>query len=110
MESLVLGVHFRAADKADCGLRRVKMGFLAWIVVGGIAGWLAGQVMKGGGYGILVDIITWHPRRHCRWLDLWSIGNLDGWRHDRLHHCRVCWRGDFDLDYAVGEESLTHQE
>lgn len=27
------------------------------IVVGLIAGWLAGQVMKGGGYGILVDII-----------------------------------------------------
>ncbi len=33
------------------------MGFLAWIVVGLIAGWLAGQVMKGCGYGILVDII-----------------------------------------------------
>lgn len=33
------------------------MGFLVWIVVGLIAGWLAGQVMKGGGYGILVDII-----------------------------------------------------
>jgi len=33
------------------------MGFLAWIIVGLIAGWLAGQVMKGGGYGILVDII-----------------------------------------------------
>jgi uncharacterized membrane protein YeaQ/YmgE (transglycosylase-associated protein family) len=33
------------------------MGFLEWIVVGLIAGWLAGQVMKGGGYGILVDII-----------------------------------------------------
>jgi uncharacterized membrane protein YeaQ/YmgE (transglycosylase-associated protein family) len=28
-----------------------------WIVVGLIAGWLAGLVMKGGGYGILVDII-----------------------------------------------------
>jgi uncharacterized membrane protein YeaQ/YmgE (transglycosylase-associated protein family) len=27
------------------------------IVVGLIAGWMAGQVMKGGGYGILVDII-----------------------------------------------------
>ena len=37
--------------------RGVGMGFLAWIVVGLIAGWLAGQVMKGGGYGILVDII-----------------------------------------------------
>ena len=33
------------------------MGFLAWLVVGLIAGWLAGQVMKGGGYGVLVDII-----------------------------------------------------
>ena len=33
------------------------MNFLAWIIVGLIAGWLAGQVMKGGGYGVLVDII-----------------------------------------------------
>jgi len=31
--------------------------FLEWIVVGLIAGWLAGQVMKGGGYGVLVDIL-----------------------------------------------------
>src|SRR5215472_3900802 len=50
---------------------------------------------------------SWYPRRRCRWLDLWSIGNLAGWRYDRLHHCRVGWRGDFDLDYAVGEKSLT---
>jgi uncharacterized membrane protein YeaQ/YmgE (transglycosylase-associated protein family) len=35
----------------------LHMGFLAWIVTGLIAGWLAGTVMKGGGYGILVDII-----------------------------------------------------
>ena len=33
------------------------MSFLEWIVVGLIAGWLAGQVMKGGGYGVVVDII-----------------------------------------------------
>ena len=33
------------------------MGFLAWIITGLIAGWLAGKVMKGGGYGVLVDII-----------------------------------------------------
>jgi uncharacterized membrane protein YeaQ/YmgE (transglycosylase-associated protein family) len=37
--------------------RRRVMNFLAWIVVGLIAGWLAGQVMKGGGYGVAVDII-----------------------------------------------------
>ena len=33
------------------------MGILAWIVVGLIAGWLASQVMRGGGYGLIGDII-----------------------------------------------------
>ena len=32
-------------------------GLLYWVVVGLIAGWLAGVVMKGGGYGIVVDIV-----------------------------------------------------
>jgi uncharacterized membrane protein YeaQ/YmgE (transglycosylase-associated protein family) len=34
------------------------MGIVAWIVVGLIAGWLAGMVMKGGGYGIVGDLIV----------------------------------------------------
>ena len=34
------------------------MGILSWIVVGLIAGWLAGMVMRGGGYGVIVDIIV----------------------------------------------------
>jgi uncharacterized membrane protein YeaQ/YmgE (transglycosylase-associated protein family) len=42
---------------AQSGPKEIGMGFLAWIVVGLIAGWLAGQVMKGGGYGAVVDII-----------------------------------------------------
>jgi uncharacterized membrane protein YeaQ/YmgE (transglycosylase-associated protein family) len=33
------------------------MGILSWILVGLVAGWLAGVVMKGGGYGIVGDII-----------------------------------------------------
>ncbi len=33
------------------------MGILAWIIVGLIAGWLAGAVMRGGGYGLVGDII-----------------------------------------------------
>jgi uncharacterized membrane protein YeaQ/YmgE (transglycosylase-associated protein family) len=33
-------------------------GMLAWLFVGAIAGWLAGQVMSGGGYGILGDVIV----------------------------------------------------
>jgi len=32
-------------------------GIIAWLVVGLIAGWLAGQVMKGGGYGVVGDIV-----------------------------------------------------
>lgn len=34
------------------------MGVLSWIVVGLIAGWLAGMVMKGGGFGLIGDIIV----------------------------------------------------
>ncbi len=33
------------------------MGLLYSIVVGLIAGWLAGQVMRGGGYGTIMDIV-----------------------------------------------------
>jgi uncharacterized membrane protein YeaQ/YmgE (transglycosylase-associated protein family) len=32
-------------------------GLIWWPVVGLIAGWLAGKVMKGGGFGVLMDIV-----------------------------------------------------
>jgi uncharacterized membrane protein YeaQ/YmgE (transglycosylase-associated protein family) len=32
-------------------------GLIAWIVVGLIAGWLAGVVMKGGGFGLVGDLV-----------------------------------------------------
>ena len=32
--------------------------FLSWIVVGAIAGWLGGQVMKGRGFGLRGDIVV----------------------------------------------------
>jgi uncharacterized membrane protein YeaQ/YmgE (transglycosylase-associated protein family) len=32
-------------------------GLVWWIVVGLIAGWLAGKVMKGGGFGVAMDIV-----------------------------------------------------
>ncbi|HXC87310.1 MAG TPA: GlsB/YeaQ/YmgE family stress response membrane protein [Candidatus Cybelea sp.] len=44
-----------------------------WLVVGLIAGWLAGVVMRGGGYGIIVDIL------------LGIVGGfLGGWLFGRL--------------------------
>jgi len=32
-------------------------GIICWIVVGLIAGWAAGRIMKGGGYGMVADIV-----------------------------------------------------
>ena len=33
-------------------------GIIAWIIIGGIAGWLAGLIVRGGGFGIIGDIIV----------------------------------------------------
>jgi uncharacterized membrane protein YeaQ/YmgE (transglycosylase-associated protein family) len=33
------------------------MGILSWVIVGLIAGWLAGVVIKGRGYGLLGNIL-----------------------------------------------------
>jgi uncharacterized membrane protein YeaQ/YmgE (transglycosylase-associated protein family) len=34
------------------------MGILSWLIVGLIAGWLAGQFVRGTGYGMLGDMIV----------------------------------------------------
>ncbi|MDB5495400.1 MAG: transglycosylase associated family protein [Phenylobacterium sp.] len=31
---------------------------LAWLIIGAIAGWLAGTFVKGGGFGLLGDIVV----------------------------------------------------
>jgi len=31
---------------------------LIWIVIGAVAGWLAGQLIRGGGYGLIGDIFV----------------------------------------------------
>jgi uncharacterized membrane protein YeaQ/YmgE (transglycosylase-associated protein family) len=33
------------------------MSFIWWIIVGLIAGWAAGKIMRGSGYGPLMDIV-----------------------------------------------------
>jgi uncharacterized membrane protein YeaQ/YmgE (transglycosylase-associated protein family) len=32
-------------------------GIIAWLFIGAIAGWLAGVLVKGGGFGLLTDIL-----------------------------------------------------
>jgi len=32
--------------------------FLAWLIIGAIAGWLAGTFVRGGGFGLIGDIVV----------------------------------------------------
>ena len=34
------------------------MSVIIWLIVGAIAGWLAGMVVRGGGYGLIGDIVV----------------------------------------------------
>jgi uncharacterized membrane protein YeaQ/YmgE (transglycosylase-associated protein family) len=33
-------------------------GIIAWIIIGAIAGWLTGKLMKGSGFGFLMDMVV----------------------------------------------------
>ena len=33
------------------------LGPVLWVIIGLIAGWAAGKIMKGSGYGVVVDIL-----------------------------------------------------
>jgi uncharacterized membrane protein YeaQ/YmgE (transglycosylase-associated protein family) len=44
--------------KNEKGAMNMEHGIIAWLVIGAIAGWLAGVLVKGGGFGLVVDIIV----------------------------------------------------
>ena len=33
-------------------------GIIAWLIIGAVAGWLAGKIVEGTGFGLIVDIIV----------------------------------------------------
>jgi len=33
-------------------------GILVWLIVGAVAGWLAGLIVKGGGQGLVINIVV----------------------------------------------------
>lgn len=52
----------------------VNHGFIAWIIIGLIAGWLSGKVTRGRGFGCIANIL------------LGLIGAvIGGWIFSRLH-------------------------
>ena len=46
-----------AADQYLALAPPTAVSWLAYIVIGGIAGWVAGKIVKGGGSGILLNIV-----------------------------------------------------
>ena len=35
-----------------------EYGIIVWLIIGAIAGWLAGLLVKGGGFGLIGDIVV----------------------------------------------------
>ena len=52
------------------------MGILSWIIVGAIAGWIAGLIMKGTGSGLLMNIIIGIVGAFIGGLIMNMIGNV----------------------------------
>jgi uncharacterized membrane protein YeaQ/YmgE (transglycosylase-associated protein family) len=60
------GAEYRMAPvKAAAATRRLQLGgmvmlesLIIWLVIGAIAGWLAGQIVKGYGFGLVGNIIV----------------------------------------------------
>ena len=36
----------------------MEHGIIAWLIIGAIAGWLAGKIVEGSGFGLIVNIIV----------------------------------------------------
>ena len=36
----------------------MEHGIIAWLIIGIVAGWLAGKIVEGAGFGVIVDIIV----------------------------------------------------
>jgi len=79
--------------------------FIIWLVIGGIAGWLAGLLVKGYGFGLLG-----YRRRHCRRDHCRLAVTADRfcyrWWVHRGNRQRRHWRGDSLADNRVVQEGL----
>jgi len=44
-------------EEAAVESTNILVSLIVWIVVGGIAGWLASNIVKGGGYGLAGNVV-----------------------------------------------------
>ena len=48
----------RTGGKQSAIEEEMKMNWILFLVIGAVAGWIAGQIMKGGGFGVVGNIIV----------------------------------------------------
>jgi uncharacterized membrane protein YeaQ/YmgE (transglycosylase-associated protein family) len=49
--------HYFEPHNQNQNLKENRMGIIWWIIVGVIAGWATGKIMKGSGYGFWADML-----------------------------------------------------
>ena len=55
---MMSGVLIGGATATEGGINLDPNSLIIWLIIGAIAGWLAGQIVKGGGFGLIGDIIV----------------------------------------------------
>jgi uncharacterized membrane protein YeaQ/YmgE (transglycosylase-associated protein family) len=45
-------------ERADREKKMDPTALIIWLLIGAVAGWIAGQIMSGGGYGLVGDIVV----------------------------------------------------
>ena len=81
---------------------------IIWLIVGAIAGWLAGMVVKGGGFGLIGDIIVGIVGAVIAGWLLPQLGIVIGTRLHRRHHRRLHRRGD-PADHRQADQTSLKQ-
>jgi len=77
LDQRLTGVRGNVVEKSTRKLSGdASMGILVVLLIGLVAGWLAGQIMDGGGYGVIGDLIVGVLGALLWWVDFWNAGHL----------------------------------
>ena len=79
-------------------------GIIAWIIIGALAGWITGKLMKGSGFGFLMDMVIGLIGAFIGGFHLVPPGPRRSGRPwpDHEHRDRRCWRGDSHVSDSPG--------
>ena len=73
---------------------------LMFLIIGGVAGWLAGKVLRGGGMGLFGNIVVGVIGSYVGGAMLWLLGFEPAWLMGRLISATI---GAIVLLYVIDE-------